>query len=118
MPDDGGPHVDAVDPVAEPGQRHRVQAGPTAGVQEVGGRVGEELAKAGDVPFDQGAAPARPVVGLVEVLGQEAPAERRVRPVQLGVGVERAGPGGKAGETADQCHGWGHSVPPQGGWLG
>ena len=103
--DDGGADVDAVHPVAEPGQPGRVQPGAAAGVEHPGRGAGEQLAEPADVLLDEGKAAAGTVMALVEVLGEQATAERRIRPVELRVRVERTRPGGESREAVDSRHG-------------
>ena len=100
--DDGGTDVDPVEPVAEPGQPDRVQPGAAAGVENAGRGAGEKLAEPADVLLDEGKATAGTVMALVEVLGEQAAAEGRIRPVELGVWVERTRPGGEVGRGGGQ----------------
>ena len=107
--DHGGTDVDPLDPVTEPGQPDRVQPGTAAGVENARGGAGEKLPEPPDVLFDEGKAAAGSVMGLVEVLRQQAAAEGGIRPVEFGVRVEGTWPGGESGEALDARHGCTHS---------
>jgi hypothetical protein len=105
MADDRRTDVHPVDPVAEAGQPHRVQPGAAAGVENTGGGGREKLSEPPHLLIDERKATAGAVVALVEVLGEQAAAEGRIRPVELGVRVEGTRPGGESGEAADSRHG-------------
>jgi hypothetical protein len=76
-------HVDPGDPVPERRERHRIQPGTASRVENPRGGRGQQALQAAEVPRDDGATPAGAVVGLVEVLAEQAPGEFRVSPVQL-----------------------------------
>ena len=103
--DDRRTDVHPVHPVAEARQPHRVQPGAAAGVEDPRRWGREKLGEPADLLIDQRKAPAGAVVTLVEVLGEQAAAEDRIRPVELGVRVERTRPGGETGEAVDGRHG-------------